>query len=79
MNEHTRCRGAEEPSILDLVFNRRPELQPMIKYQNPMGKNDYVVLGIEIHEEMIEGWNEDHKNVQLNYAKANFDESRKFF
>ena len=28
---------------------------------------------------MIGDWNEDHKNVRLNYAKANFDESRKFF
>ena len=44
-----------------------------------MEKSDHVVLEIEIHKEMIEGWKEDHKNVRLNYAKANFDELRKFF
>ena len=79
VNEHTRCRGTGEPSILDLVFTRRPELRPTIKYQNPMGKSDHVVLEIEIHEEMIEGWKENHKNVRINNAKVNFDELRKFF
>ena len=39
-----------------------------------MGKSDHVVLEMEINDEKIEGWNEDHKNVRLNYAKVNFVE-----
>ena len=44
-----------------------------------MGKSDHVVLEIEINDEMIEGWNEEHKNVKQNFTKANFVELRKFF
>ena len=45
-----RLRGEDEPSMLDLVFTNKPELQPIIKYLSPMGKSDHVLMEVEIQE-----------------------------
>ena len=50
VEEFTRLRGEDEPSILDLVFTIKPELQPIIKYLSPMGKSDHVLMEVELQE-----------------------------
>ena len=79
VDEFTRYRGTEEPSMLDLVLTKRPEQRPTINYLSPMGKSDRVVIEVELRDEMAETRKEDHKNGRLNYAKANFVGLRKFF
>lgn len=68
----------EEPSLLDLVFSRSPEVRPEIEYLNPMGKCDHVVMEMKLQDEKGETWKENHKKGRLNSAKTNFTEL-KFF
>ena len=79
VDEVTRCRGEEEPSLIDLVFTKKPESRPVITYLNPMGKSDHVVIEITIQEEEIIYRNEDYRNGRLNHAKANFTELKRFY
>lgn len=46
--EKTRFRGSEEPSIPDLLFMKRPDLIGIIKFQCSVGKNDHVLIKINI-------------------------------
>ena len=48
VEEFTRHRGEEEPSILDLVFTKKPKLQTTIRYLSTMGKSDHVMLELEM-------------------------------
>ena len=79
VEECTRYRGEEEPAMLDLVFTKRPEPRPTIKYLGPMGKSDHILLEVEMQEEEVLRYKEDYKSGRLNYAKAKFDELRIFY
>ena len=79
VNEFTRYRGGEEPSMLDLVFTKKPETCPFIKYLSPMGKSDHVTLEIELQNWKVLEHMEEHKQRRLNHAKSNFDGLSKFF
>ena len=74
----TRFRGDEE-SQLDLVFTKRPEEEPSIICQSPMGKSDHVVMEVNLQNEKVEEWKEEHRNGRLNHAKANFTELKRFY
>ena len=78
VEECTRYRGEEEPAMLDLVFTKRPEPRPTIKYLGQMVKSDHIVLEMEMQEEEVLRYKEDYKSRRLNYAKAKFDELRIF-
>ena len=79
VEELTRYRGQEVPSLLDLVFSKMLEHRPNIKYLSPMGRSDHVVLEINLKDWEISKEEEDHKNERYNYAKGNFTELRKFW
>ena len=79
VKESTRYRGEDEPTMLDLVFTKRPEACPSIEYASPMGKSDHVVIEIELKGHKAKIRNEGHKNGRLNHAKANFAELREFY
>ena len=79
VNEVTRCRGEEEPSLIDLVFTKKPEPRPKMNYLTPLGKSDHVVIEITIQEEEVLCRNEEHRNGRLNHAEANFTELRRFY
>ena len=79
VEEPTRYRGQEVPSSLDLVFSKKPQPRPNIKYLSPMGRSDHVVLEINLKDWEIPKDEENHKNGRFNYAKGNFTELRKFF
>ena len=79
VEECTRFREEEEPSILDLVFTKIPEPDPNIKYHSPIGKSDHVVIEMELR-----GWEqvkrrEGYREGRLNYSRTNFGGLRKFF
>ncbi|MPC14615.1 ATPase family AAA domain-containing protein 1-A [Portunus trituberculatus] len=42
VEESTRYRGEEEPSLLDLVFTKKPEPLPIIQYLSQMGRSDHA-------------------------------------
>ena len=50
VEEPTRYRGQEVPLLLDLVFPKKPEPRTNIKYLSPMGRNDHVVLKINLKD-----------------------------
>ena len=79
VRENTRYRGEDEPTMLDLVFTKKPETCPTIEYLCPMGKSDHVVMEIELKGSEKEIRSEGHKNGRLNHAKANFAELREFY
>ena len=79
VDEFTRYRGDAEPSILDLIFTKKPESKPNLRYLSPMGKSDHVVIEMEINETEREAWKEDYKNGRLNHAKSKFEELKKYF
>ncbi|MPC60594.1 hypothetical protein E2C01_054646 [Portunus trituberculatus] len=59
VEESTRFRGAEKPSLLDLVFTKKPESPPSKQYLSPMGRSDHVTLVLEMQEEDVIGYREE--------------------
>ena len=51
IQECTRYRSGEEPSRLDLVFMKEPELMRNIEYMTPTGKSDHVLIELELRED----------------------------
>ncbi|MPC61465.1 hypothetical protein E2C01_055537 [Portunus trituberculatus] len=51
VEESTRYREEEEPSLLHLVFTKKPEPPPIIQYHSPIGRSDHVTSELEIQEE----------------------------
>ena len=66
VEEATRYRGEEEPSLLDLVFTKKPEPRPNIHKQSPMGKSDHLLLKIKMQEWDMQNCTEDYKKERLN-------------
>ena len=79
VNEYTRLRGEEEPTMLDLIFTKKPEPRPVITHLSPMGKSDHVILEIEMENWKEKECKEEHKKGRLNHAKSNFDGLNGFF
>jgi len=63
----TRCRGSNEPSILDLVLTDDDFINE-IDYLSPLGKSDHCVLSIRCN------FNIFNKTVgeQYNYSKGDY-------
>ncbi|MPC90458.1 hypothetical protein E2C01_085446 [Portunus trituberculatus] len=79
VEESTRYRGEEEPSLLDLIFTKKPESPPIIKYLSPMGRSDHVTLEMKIQEEDGISYRGDYKGERLNYARVDFEQLRIYF
>ncbi|MPC45863.1 hypothetical protein E2C01_039569 [Portunus trituberculatus] len=61
VEESTRYRGEEEPSLLDQVFTKKPEPPPSIQYLSPMGRSDHATLEVEIQEKDGLRYRDDYK------------------
>ena len=61
VKETTRYRGDDEPSQLDLVFTKKPEVEPGINYLCLVGKSDRVLMETNIQEEELHKCNEEYK------------------
>ena len=83
MEEFSRLRGEEEPSMLNLVLKRKrkkkTEFRPIIKYLSPVGKSDHVLIEVELQEWALVRREDDYKNGRLNYARAFPEGLRDFF
>ncbi|MPC17838.1 hypothetical protein E2C01_010705 [Portunus trituberculatus] len=42
VEESAQYKEEEEPSVLDLVFTKKPESPPIIRYQSPMGRRNHI-------------------------------------
>ncbi|MPC23400.1 hypothetical protein E2C01_016444 [Portunus trituberculatus] len=69
VEESTRYKGKEEPSLLDLVFTKKPEPTSNIQYLSPLGRSDHVTLELELQEEDGISYRDDYKREKLNYAR----------
>ena len=69
----TRCRGSNEPSILDLVFTDGDFLNT-IDYLSPLGKSDHSVLLIRCDVNL----SNKTCGEQFNYSKGDYDSLCKF-
>ena len=79
VEEPTRYRGEDEPSMLNLVFTRKPESPPIIQYLSPMGRSDHVTIEMQIQEEDGISYRDDYKGERLDYARADYEKLRIFF
>ena len=79
VREETRIRGNDEPSRLDLVFTKDVNLEQGIRHEPPLGRSDHEVLEFSVNMEGEERKKETHKRNRRNYAKANYEELRKYF
>ena len=61
IQECTRYRSGKEPSRLDLVFMKEPELVSNIEYMTPIGKSDHVLIELELREGTYIARNEKYK------------------
>ena len=66
MEEFIRLRGEDESSILDLVFTKKTEPQPIIKHLSPVGRSDHVLIEVELKEWALVRREEDYRNGRLN-------------
>ncbi|MPC72062.1 hypothetical protein E2C01_066355 [Portunus trituberculatus] len=61
VEESTRYMGEEESLLLDLVFAKKPESPPIMKYHSPLGKSDHVTLEMQMQDEDEISYREDYK------------------
>ena len=79
VNEHTRYRGSEEPSRLDLIFTTDPGIIQELNYKSPIGKSDHVLIEYTLNESVRRQKNEEYKRDWFNFTRANFEQLRKFY
>lgn len=79
VHEKTRFRNNEEPSRLDLIFTKEPDIVNKLEYKTPIGKSDHVLLEVELKGNMSIERKEKHREGRLLYSKTDFTGIRKFF
>ena len=79
VTKNTRFRANEEPSILDLVFTKEPELIEKVIYKSPIAKSDHVAIEIDLGVRVDEIRKEEYKETRYNFGKTNFTELQRFF
>ncbi len=68
VNEPTRARGTNTPSLLDLVLANEEALINSVKTEEPIGKSDHVVLQITANFIV----KDQYPGARRNYDKANY-------
>ena len=68
VDEPTRCRGNDDPSLVDLILTGEANQAQNMEYLSPLGKSDHSVLTFSIK------CNADGKpkSERFNYEKAEF-------
>ena len=79
MTVNTRIREEDKPSRLDLSFTKGINLETDINYECPFGRNDHVVLEIEIKGDIKDKQEKSYKKKGRNYAQANYTAMKRFF
>ena len=72
VNQPTRGRGTNNPSLLDIILTKEHSSLPTIKHKQPIGKSDHSVLSItiDIHQ------SEKYEKTKLNINRGNYDRMR---
>ena len=78
VDEYTRQRGSDNPSVLDLVFSKNELEIEHIEYQVPIGKSDHSVLVFDFALEGDANVEDEHINKKK-FFKANYNDIRNFF
>ncbi|MEW8548554.1 MAG: reverse transcriptase family protein [Candidatus Thiodiazotropha sp.] len=77
--EHTRFRIDQEPSLLDLLFTNDEMMISDIKYEQPIGKSDHVVLKFDFHCGELLGTEHTSSFSKPMWHKADFNSLDIFF
>ncbi|XP_050739068.1 uncharacterized protein LOC127009733 [Eriocheir sinensis] len=78
VEENTRFRGEDEPSRLDSIITREPDIIEM-NYKSPIGKSDHVLIEYILREGGKIIRNEDNRKECFDYNKTNFEQLGKHF
>merc|ERR1711980_80850 len=80
INEPTRMRGEDRPTILDLLFTRTEEEVTNIQYKTPLGNSNHVVLQFDFLVQYdVEDVKEKYKEDRLNYKRGNYEKVREVY
>ena len=79
IEQHTRVRGMDHPSLLDLLFTRHENEIEDIEYKSPLGKSDHVVVkwNYIVAYDIIEY--DEKYNKQFNFRKGNYKGLKEHF
>ena len=69
VDEPTRARGSDEPSLIDLILSNEEHQVSNLKYLAPLGKSDHSVLSFTYECYFVQ----DGMNERYNYNKADFE------
>lgn len=74
ITEHTRCRGTDLPSTIDLLFTDEADQVSNIEYLPPLGKSDHSTISFDFdtYTEIT------LSSVKYLYAKADFETIRNY-
>lgn len=75
VREHTRSRGGDKPSLLDLVLTKNNLDIEAISYSSPIGKSDHCMLGFEMCIDSGEALSTKEADRKLNYHKGRYDQA----
>ena len=83
VNECTRYRLGQKPSILDYIFTGEENLVDNVVYQAPVGKSDHCCLEFDYVDRVVEDskpglrrnyWKGDYTSIVAELANVNWDE-----
>ena len=77
VNEYTRLRGTDHPSMLDLIFTRQPEDITHINYSAPLGNGDHTVIDMKYRTSIAK--NPKKYKGTYNYKKGDYNGLREYF
>jgi len=72
VNQPTRGRGSNNPSLLDIVLTKEHTSLPTIEYMQPIGKSDHCILSITIDLH----FSAKFEKTKLNINRGNYDRMR---
>ena len=67
----TRARGTNQPSLIDLVLTNDPECLKEVRYESPLGKSDHAVLVLDTN--LITKADEKRKPKRYIYIRGDYE------
>ena len=75
IEENTRARGGDTPSLIDLIFTYDTRYIENIKYLSPLGKSDHSVISLDY---ITKCQKKSYTMKKMLFDKASFDEIRAY-
>ena len=70
VDQFTRQRGNDQPSLLDLVLTNSPDIVTSISFDPPLGKSDHCVLLVQVN--MVFNVNPCPDNMTYNFYRGDY-------